>query len=126
MKITRVSSLVVNANMRNWIFVKVETDQAGLYGWGDRGCESAADRRGPAADRAPVPDHVSPVLLEGRHRGHERDQRNRAGAVGYQGQVAERAGVRAAGWSGARLRARIQPPRRRADEEHVREQRAAG
>ena len=35
MKITRVSSLVVNANMRNWIFVKVETDQAGLYGWGE-------------------------------------------------------------------------------------------
>jgi galactonate dehydratase len=35
MKITRVSSLVVHANMRNWIFVKVETDQAGLYGWGE-------------------------------------------------------------------------------------------
>jgi galactonate dehydratase len=35
MKITRVSSLIVNANMRNWIFVKVETDQAGLYGWGE-------------------------------------------------------------------------------------------
>ncbi|HEY3229275.1 MAG TPA: galactonate dehydratase, partial [Roseiflexaceae bacterium] len=34
-KITRVSSLVVHANMRNWIFVKVETDQAGLYGWGE-------------------------------------------------------------------------------------------
>ncbi|MBK9945123.1 MAG: galactonate dehydratase [Kouleothrix sp.] len=35
MKISRVSSLVVNANMRNWIFVKVETDQHGLYGWGE-------------------------------------------------------------------------------------------
>ena len=35
MKITRVSSTVVNANMRNWIFVKVETDQDGLYGWGE-------------------------------------------------------------------------------------------
>jgi galactonate dehydratase len=35
MKITRVSSLVVNANMRNWIFVKVETDVDGLYGWGE-------------------------------------------------------------------------------------------
>jgi galactonate dehydratase len=35
MKITRVSSVVVNANMRNWIFVKVETDQDGLYGWGE-------------------------------------------------------------------------------------------
>jgi galactonate dehydratase len=35
MKITNVSTLVVNANMRNWIFVKVETDQPGLYGWGE-------------------------------------------------------------------------------------------
>ena len=35
MKITRVSSTVVNANMRNWVFVKVETDQDGLYGWGE-------------------------------------------------------------------------------------------
>ena len=35
MKITRVSTLVVNANMRNWVFVKVETDQPGLYGWGE-------------------------------------------------------------------------------------------
>lgn len=35
MKITRISSLVVNANMRNWIFVKIETDQDGLYGWGE-------------------------------------------------------------------------------------------
>jgi galactonate dehydratase len=34
-KITRVSSLVVNANMRNWVFVKVETDEDGLYGWGE-------------------------------------------------------------------------------------------
>src|SRR6266508_4930473 len=35
MKITRVSSLVINANMRNWVFVKVETDEDGLYGWGE-------------------------------------------------------------------------------------------
>ena len=31
MKITKISSVVVNARMRNWIFVKVETDQPGLY-----------------------------------------------------------------------------------------------
>jgi galactonate dehydratase len=35
MKITRVSTLVVNARMRNWVFVKVETDQPGLHGWGE-------------------------------------------------------------------------------------------
>lgn len=35
MKITRISTHVVNARMRNWVFVKVETDQPGLYGWGE-------------------------------------------------------------------------------------------
>lgn len=35
MKITKISTLVVNARMRNWVFVKVETDQPGLYGWGE-------------------------------------------------------------------------------------------
>ncbi|WAP66905.1 enolase C-terminal domain-like protein [Jiella pelagia] len=34
-RITGVTTLVVNAEMRNWIFVKVETDQDGLYGWGE-------------------------------------------------------------------------------------------
>lgn len=35
MKITAIKTCVVNADMRNWIFVRVETDQAGLYGWGE-------------------------------------------------------------------------------------------
>ena len=35
MKITDIKTLVVNAQMRNWVFVKVETDEAGLYGWGE-------------------------------------------------------------------------------------------
>lgn len=35
MKITAVKAIVCNARMRNWIFVKVETDQAGLIGWGE-------------------------------------------------------------------------------------------
>lgn len=34
-RITGVTTLVVNAEMRNWIFVKVQTDQDGLYGWGE-------------------------------------------------------------------------------------------
>src|ERR1700678_1781621 len=34
-KITGVRTLVVNAQMRNWVFVRVETDQPGLYGWGE-------------------------------------------------------------------------------------------
>jgi galactonate dehydratase len=35
LKITAVTTRVVNAQMRNWVFVRVETDQAGLYGWGE-------------------------------------------------------------------------------------------
>ncbi len=34
-KITSITTTVVNAEMRNWIFVKVMTDQDGLYGWGE-------------------------------------------------------------------------------------------
>jgi galactonate dehydratase len=35
MKITAIRTLVVNADMRNWAFVKVETDQDGLFGCGE-------------------------------------------------------------------------------------------
>jgi galactonate dehydratase len=35
MKITSIRSTIVNARMRNWIFVRVETDQAGLHGIGE-------------------------------------------------------------------------------------------
>lgn len=35
MKITSVTTRVVNADMRNWVFVKVETDDPDLFGWGE-------------------------------------------------------------------------------------------
>jgi galactonate dehydratase len=35
MKITAVETLVCHARMRNWVFVKVRTDQDGLWGWGE-------------------------------------------------------------------------------------------
>ncbi|RTM02172.1 MAG: galactonate dehydratase [Hyphomicrobiales bacterium] len=35
MKITTITTRIVNAEMRNWVFVKVETDQPGLFGWGE-------------------------------------------------------------------------------------------
>lgn len=35
MKITKIETLVCHARMRNWIFVKVHTDQPGLWGWGE-------------------------------------------------------------------------------------------
>ena len=39
MKITAIKTVVVNAQMRNWVFVKVETDVAGLHGWGEASLE---------------------------------------------------------------------------------------
>lgn len=35
MKITAIETFVCHAKMRNWIFVKVLTDQPGLWGWGE-------------------------------------------------------------------------------------------
>ncbi|MCK6452355.1 MAG: galactonate dehydratase [Alphaproteobacteria bacterium] len=35
MKIAAIRTVVVNAEMRNWVFVRVETDQPGLHGWGE-------------------------------------------------------------------------------------------
>jgi galactonate dehydratase len=34
-KVTKVSTRIVNAEMRNWIFVRVDTDTPGLFGWGE-------------------------------------------------------------------------------------------
>ena len=35
MRITAIETQICHARMRNWIFVKVLTDQPGLYGWGE-------------------------------------------------------------------------------------------
>lgn len=34
MSVTAVYTVVVNARLRNWVFVKVTTDEPGLVGWG--------------------------------------------------------------------------------------------
>ena len=39
MQITAIKTVVVNAQMRNWVFVKIETDQQGLIGWGEASLE---------------------------------------------------------------------------------------
>jgi L-alanine-DL-glutamate epimerase-like enolase superfamily enzyme len=36
MRIARVSTRIVNAEMRNWVFVRVDTD-VDLHGWGEAG-----------------------------------------------------------------------------------------
>ena len=35
MKIAAVDTVIVNADLRNWVFVKVTTGQDGLIGWGE-------------------------------------------------------------------------------------------
>ena len=41
-KITAIETHVCHARMRNWIFVKVLTDQPGLHGWGEATLEGKA------------------------------------------------------------------------------------
>ena len=36
MKITDIQTRIVNAEMKNWVFVKILTDE-GIYGWGESG-----------------------------------------------------------------------------------------
>lgn len=55
MKITAITTTVVNAELRNWVFVKVETDQPGLYGWGEATLEwKTRAVVGAVADLAPL------------------------------------------------------------------------
>jgi galactonate dehydratase len=39
MKITALKTLFVDADMRNWVFMKVETDESVLFGWGESSLE---------------------------------------------------------------------------------------
>ena len=39
MKIERIETHVCHARMRNWVFVKVLTNEPGLFGWGEGALE---------------------------------------------------------------------------------------
>lgn len=65
MRVTRVATLVVNAVMRNWVFVRVETDQPGLYGWGEATLEwKTRAVVGAVEDLAPLVEGHDPRDLE--------------------------------------------------------------
>jgi galactonate dehydratase len=65
MKITSVTSVVVNAEMRNWVFVKVETDQPGLIGWGEASLEwKTRSVVGAIADFEPMLVGEDPTRIE--------------------------------------------------------------
>ena len=65
MKITNVSTTVVNAGMRNWVLVKVETDSPGLYGWGEATLEwKTRAVVGAVGDLAPLVVGMDPRDIE--------------------------------------------------------------
>jgi len=65
MKITKIETHVCNARMRNWIFVKVLTDQPGLWGWGEATLEwHTRSVLGAIADLEPLLLGEDPTRIE--------------------------------------------------------------
>lgn len=81
-RISRVETIVVNARMRNWVFVKVTTDQDGLIGWGEATLEwKTRAVVGAVADLAPIVVGQDPRRIEYLHQAMYRDQFFQGGAV---------------------------------------------
>lgn len=65
MKIVSISTHVVNAEMRNWVFVKVQTDVPGLHGWGEATLEwKTRGVAGAVEDLAPLIIGRNPLDIE--------------------------------------------------------------
>lgn len=65
MKITGIETVIVNAVHRNWIFVKVLTDQPGLWGWGEATLEwKTRAITGTIEDLAPFVVGEDPMNVE--------------------------------------------------------------
>jgi galactonate dehydratase len=83
MKITNVRTVVVNARMRNWVFVKIETDQAGLWGWGEASLEwKTRAVAGAIEDFAPMLIGEDPSRIEHLYQKMYRQSFWRAGVIG--------------------------------------------
>lgn len=82
MQITNVSSVVVNAQLRNWVFVKVETDE-GIIGWGEASLEwKTRGVVGCIEDLAPLILGLDPRRIEHLYQVMNRHAFWRAGVVG--------------------------------------------
>ncbi|MCD7059560.1 galactonate dehydratase [Pelagibacterium xiamenense] len=82
-KITSVKTKVVNAEMRNWVFVKVETDVPGLFGWGEATLEwKTRAVVGAIDDLAPLIVGRDPRDIEQAVRAMTKQSFWRLGAVG--------------------------------------------
>ncbi len=83
MKITAIRTVVVNAEMRNWVFVKVETDMPGLYGWGEATLEwKTRAVTGAIEDLAPLVIGRDPRNVEQAVRAMIKQSFWRLGAIG--------------------------------------------
>lgn len=83
MKIAAVSTLVVNARMRNWVFVKVQTDEPGLVGWGEASLEwKTRAVAGAVADFAPMLVGQDPARIEHLYQMMYRQSFFRMGVIG--------------------------------------------
>ncbi len=83
MRITAVKTVVVNAQMRNWVFVKVETDQAGLHGWGEASLEwKTRGVAGTIEDFAPMLVGEDPTRIEHLYQKMYRQSFWRLGVIG--------------------------------------------
>lgn len=83
MKITAVKTVVVNAEMRNWVFVKVETDQDGLYGWGEASLEwKTRSVVGAVEDFEPMVVGEDPTRIEHLYQKMYRQSFWRLGVIG--------------------------------------------
>jgi galactonate dehydratase len=83
MKISAIKTLVVNAEMRNWVFVKVETTDPGLYGWGESSLEwKTRSVVGAVEDFAPMLLGEDPTRIEHLYQKMYRQSFWRTGVIG--------------------------------------------
>ncbi len=83
MKITGVKTIIVNAEMRNWVFVKLETDQAGLHGWGEASLEwKTRSVAGAIQDFEPMITGEDPSRIEHLYQKMYRQSFWRLGVIG--------------------------------------------
>jgi galactonate dehydratase len=77
-----VTAVVVNARLRNWLFVKVTTDVAGLIGWGEATLEwKTRAVAGAIEDLAPLLVGADPYRIEHLWQGQHRWQFFQGGVV---------------------------------------------
>jgi galactonate dehydratase len=82
MKITAVETVIVNAKLRNWVFVKVTTDREGLVGWGEATLEwKTRAVAGAVADLAPIVVGQDPRRIEFLYQAMYRDHFFHGGVV---------------------------------------------